>query len=96
MAIDGTHHPHLRSAAPWCADRGNVGQAAFVGGTNGLVNQGTIRADLTGQTLTLSTSTFSNTATGLVAVEQRRPADHQWRLEQRRADQRLQRLHSGL
>ena len=83
VAIDGTTTLTL-GAGTLVRGRGNLGQAAFVGGTNGLVNQGTIRADLTGQTLTLSTNTFSNTATGLVAATNGGRLIGQWRLEQRR------------
>ena len=47
--------------------RGHIGQQVSVGGTNGLINQGTILADVAGQTLTVDPTgngaTFSNQAT---------------------------------
>lgn len=46
---------------------GLIGQAAFVGGTGNLINNGTIRADVNGGTLTINPS-GSITNNGLIAV----------------------------
>ena len=66
LAIDGNNTVTL-GAGTLVRGRGIVGQAAFVGGTSTLINQGTIRADISGQTLTLSPTTFSNA--GVVGAE---------------------------
>ena len=65
LGIDGTNTLTL-GAGTLVRGRGQVGQAQFVGGTNALINQGTIRADLTGQTLTIGGNSFSSQAGGQV------------------------------
>ena len=66
LAIDGTSTLTLGSGT-LVRGRGTLGQAGFVGGTNSLINQGTIRSDLTGQTLSILSNTFSNA--GVVSAE---------------------------
>jgi hypothetical protein len=66
LSIDGTSTLTL-GAGTLVRGRGTLGQASYVGGTNALINQGTIRADLPGQTLTVSPNSF--TSAGVVSAE---------------------------
>jgi hypothetical protein len=66
LGIDGTSTLTL-GAGTLVRGRGTIGQAVFVGGTSALVNQGTIRADITGHTLNVSPNSFTNA--GMVSAE---------------------------
>jgi autotransporter family porin len=65
LAIDGSNTVTL-GVGTLVRGRGTIGNAIFVGGTAGLNNQGTIRADLAGQTLNISPTNFTNEAAGIV------------------------------
>ena len=67
LAVDGNSTLTL-GAGTLVRGRGTVGQAAYVGGTSTLVNEGTIRADIAGQTLTVSPNAFTNAPAGRIAV----------------------------
>jgi hypothetical protein len=67
LAIDGSTTLTLGSGT-LVRGRGSLGATQFAAGTNGLVNQGTIRADLAGQTLTIAADTFTNQAGALAAA----------------------------
>ena len=69
LAVDGSTTLTLGSGT-LVRGRGNIGGAAFAGGTNALVNQSTLRADLSGQTLTISSDAFTNQAGALAEATQ--------------------------
>jgi hypothetical protein len=63
LSIDGNTTLTLAPTALIHGKTGRIGQAIFQGGTSVLVNQGTIRADVAGGTLTVNPTTFTNTGT---------------------------------
>ena len=65
LGVEGTNTLTL-GAGTLVRGRGTVGAAQFAGGTSTLLNTGTIRADLAGQTLSINPSSFTNQAGGVV------------------------------
>jgi hypothetical protein len=63
LSIDGNTTLTLAPTALVHGKTGRIGQAIFQGGTSVLVNQGTIRAEVAGGTLTVNPTTFTNTGT---------------------------------
>ena len=62
LSVEGNNTPTLGGNV-LVRERGSIGQAAIVGGTNSLTNQGTITADRSGLTLSIQPDSFSNTGT---------------------------------
>ena len=63
ISLDGTGTVMLGSSAA-VQGRGNFGQLQFLGGTENLINNGLISANINGQTLTINNSgTFTNNST---------------------------------
>ena len=63
VTIEGTATLTLGAGATIRGGLGAVGSQFFVGGSNALINQGTISADVSGESLTLLSSSFTNTGT---------------------------------
>ncbi|MBL9128043.1 MAG: hypothetical protein JNL97_10370, partial [Verrucomicrobiales bacterium] len=63
VSLDGNATLTLAPTARIRGKSGRIGQAIFNGGTSTLINQGTIRADVAGGTLTVNPDTFTNTGT---------------------------------
>ncbi|MCC6231074.1 MAG: hypothetical protein IT580_00415, partial [Verrucomicrobiales bacterium] len=63
VSIDGTTTLTLATTALVHGKTGRIGQAIFTGGTSTLLNQGTIRADVSGGTLTVNPNAFTNSGT---------------------------------
>ncbi len=62
VSVEGNHTVTLDNTV-FLHGVGNIGQARIIGGNRTLINQGTISADLSGQTLTINPVNFTNQGT---------------------------------
>ncbi len=63
IALDGTGTTTFATGTTVRGENGTIGGAVFVGGTQALVNNGTISADVAGGTITISTHPVTNNGT---------------------------------
>ncbi len=62
VSVEGNHTVTLDNTV-FLHGVGNIGQARIFGGTNALINQGIITADVSGQTLNINPNNFTNQGT---------------------------------
>ena len=63
IALDGTGTTTFAAGTTVRGQNGTIGDAVFVGGTQALVNNGTISADVAGGTITIRTAPVTNSGT---------------------------------